>query len=531
MVVANDLSIDARVRRVAKTIAGAGPRVTVLGISPSKRREEFSLGEASAVLLPIDEILRSNTDKTPFLAKSDSRILSLQLQVASSGYFNHQRTVGAEIGWLQHEFWQHQSQRLAARRLVANERPTHLLGKVVRKIRLATHLLGGSVLRARFQWTEAFLRIRLKSRYFLFEQGQGQRLKRLATAIAEEEAQSNWRTIHPELHDYDAAFGPELDRLQPDVIHVHDVHLLGVAARSVGRAHIAGNPPKLIYDSHEFVPGLAKSSRHAAIGWASLEREYIHRADRIVTVSKPMAELIAREYGLSSIPDVVMNTPDSGIQTSVSVRKAAGVADSIPLVVYSGGITPERGVRTLVEAIGRLDRAHLVLVTERDRYTLELEELASAAGYLDRVHVLPYVPPDEVAAFLESATIGVSPISSAPLSHRVTLPNKIFEYMHARLPVVVSDCPATADLVRDHGIGEVFASGDTDDLTRTIDHVLRNLATYHASYDRQPELLDRYSWEAQRENLLRIYGEILGDGSLSKRRDELGVPPPTAKGY
>jgi glycosyltransferase involved in cell wall biosynthesis len=553
MLVANDVSVDARVQKSATTVASTSAEVTVLGISPSGKREHGSIGEAELVLLPVSVVLRNRpATRRSWRWLASDHDLKQEIRAERESFSGLQREIGARIGWLRRDYFENRSARalrVNERQLGSNslqvsgdKRTAPRNAWTAQRLNSYLHLQAGRVrqrlhrstqrrLDARFRRTERRLDRKLKR----LHGRTNSRIAKLKKVLVNGDLimrRPNWRWALPELHDLENSFGPELDDLDPDIIHVHDVHLLGIAVRAAGRSYIRGRVPKIIYDAHEYISGLGTYRRPTVAAFATLEADFIDRVDRIITVSEPLADLLKRDYQLPTKPDVVMNTPTVGHLSSQSLREISGVSESDILAVYSGGLDPRRGVHTLVEAVGRLQHVHLALVSNsQSDYAGRLQNIAERGGFADRLHFVPFVPSDQVAAFLKSATIGVSPISSVPLNHRVTLTNKVFEYMHARLPVVVSDCPATADLVRDHGIGEVFASGDTDDLTRTIDHVLRNLATYHASYDRQPELLDRYSWEAQRENLLRIYGEILGDGSLSKRRDELGVPPPTAKGY
>ena len=521
MLVANDLSIDTRVRKIASDVAEAGPQVTVLGISPTNERQELSLGRADVVLLPVGQILRESTHLDPSVPTAQTTVLEQKIRSDRESYFNRQRTVGAEIGEKRKVFYASRASRLTddARALESKKEAGgsgRLFGLQVRAGR-RKNSLRESYLHRTFQWKEDLIRRRLSLSYWLHQRRQSRLRRRLIRSQEQDVRQADWRTIHPELHDYEDAFGRELDRLTPDVIHAHDIHLLGVAARAVGRRHVSGNPPALIYDSHEFVPGLAKDSRRAVVGWASLEDEYIRRADRIITVAQPMAERIAAQYALPEVPEVVLNVPIPTNGPGATIRDVSRVPDEAPIVVYAGGVTPLRSVDTLARAMGQINEAHLVLVTGRDRYSEALEEICAEGGYGDRVHFLPYVDPEDVVGFLTSATVGVSPYSSVPESHRVTLTNKVFEYMHAGLPVVVSDCPATAELVTLHQIGEVFEAEDVDALAIVLKKVLADPYRYTKAYSDHPELLEsQYSWRAQRKVLLSVYEDILGEEAVNQ---------------
>ncbi|GIU92153.1 MAG: hypothetical protein KatS3mg011_1059 [Acidimicrobiia bacterium] len=552
MIVANDVSVDARVRKMAIDLAAAGLRVTVLGISRSGSREEYMLGDARLILLPVDSQVRvglhhyTHTGRRRFIARSPLGPRT-QLEV----FLNFQREVGARIGWLRRDYFEGRARRArllnlrdSSRRDRLNARRTELLHhnprdlawlplkarntlvfidsallRIIRASSIAWYRVREKGLEGAFRARERILNARLQRAYRRIQRARRWRDLRaqftqvLRGLIRKVLPPPNWRKVLLELHDYDAAFGPELDRLGPDVVHVHDVHLLGVAARSIGRAYITGSTPLLVYDAHEYVQGLARYSSTVRGAWYSLEREYIHRADSIITVSPQLADLLQRDHGLAKRPTVILNAPmveDS--QDTPSLRSMLDLADDIPLAVYSGGIDQARGVDTLVEALGYIPDLHLAIVCkEITNYVLELKMIATKGGYADRLHIAPFVQPHHVVPYLSAADVAIHPLSSGPINHEVALPNKLFEYIQARLPVVVSDCRAMAELVQRYGFGEVFRSGDSQSLARALEKVLTNIASYRAVYRDRPDILRELSWHVQREKLIAFYQDLLGD--------------------
>ena len=113
----------------------------------------------------------------------------------------------------------------------------------------------------------------------------------------------------------------------------------------------------------------------------------------------------------------------------------------------------------------------------------------------DRVHFRGYVHYADLPAFLETADIGVYPLQTGPVNHEISLPNKFFEYSHARLPLVVSNVATMAAEVRRLGNGEVFTSGDAESLAAAIGRCWPT-DQYRRAY-RDPALLSEYSWERQ----------------------------------
>src|SRR6185369_17238511 len=184
-----------------------------------------------------------------------------------------------------------------------------------------------------------------------------------------------------------------------------------------------------------------------------------------------------REHKLDHEPTVIMNTPNpADVSVEVSdIRSQIGLASEVPLLVYSGGVTRARGIHTAVQALVDLPDVHLAVVCVPGVATdavRELEAQAARLGVQDRLHCLDPVKPDEVVAFLRTADVGLIPILRYP-SHEMALPNKLFEYAFAGLPVVVSDMPSMKEFVERTRIGEVFTAEDTKGLAAKVRTVLR----------------------------------------------------------
>jgi hypothetical protein len=134
----------------------------------------------------------------------------------------------------------------------------------------------------------------------------------------------------------------------------------------------------------------------------------------------------------------------------------------------------------------------------------ELLERAAAHGAADRIHPLPPVNQDELLHYLSGADVAVHPMPGGSPNHDQALPNKLFEYLHAGVPLVVADAKLMAEFVRGNGVGEVFRSGDADGLAAAVRRVLA------PGYPRasRAELAARHSWQAQEELIARLYSRF-----------------------
>ena len=320
-------------------------------------------------------------------------------------------------------------------------------------------------------------------------------------------AAGQWRRSLPATRYFRRAWIPALAAVEPDVVHVHDVHPLAAA---VEYAAGAGRPVRVVYDAHEYVPGLAVGgarTQRVVDGWAALEREYIGRADRVITVAPGIADVLRETYALRELPSVVYNAPVAGdFAAPRSLRDEAGVGPDVPLAVYSGALSAARGVQTAVAALGELADLHLAVVTVPfpHPFAAQLRDTAEQVGAVERLHLVPPVPSITVPSYLSTADVAVSPILPISASYDMALPNKLFEFLHAGLPIVVSDCKAMAAFVSEHGVGRSFRAGDAADLASVLRAVLADPPRPDTSALRR-----KFSWQAQEPRLVAAYSDLV----------------------
>jgi glycosyltransferase involved in cell wall biosynthesis len=150
-----------------------------------------------------------------------------------------------------------------------------------------------------------------------------------------------------------------------------------------------------------------------------------------------------------------------------------------------------------------------VIVTLGNSVVVDLLKRADRLGVAERVHTAPYVSPDLVPLYFESATIGVTSLLRAP-NHDIAVTNKFCEYIAAGLPIVTSDTPAQADLVRRLELGAVYTAGDPASLADAVRDVLQRRRDLTARIAGDADLRNRFSWRAQAETVRKIYDELLG---------------------
>ena len=501
MLVDNGVHGDSRVQKAARSAAENGWEVILVGIFKGAAAEEtWRIGDAEVRLIRVPRRIPHPITYRRALLR---RPLAYRPGPAGKRKMQQLRAWRDDLNFRLSE--------LKVARREGGPRWAELAGKA----RLAPPYF---VNKAAFQWVK--FRNRELSRLQDRQQDPNSTLDRLALRFWQTTyGDRAWRRLDPELWDFELAFASVVDELQPDLIHAHDFRMLGVGARAAMRARAGGRDVKLVWDAHEFVPGII--GRPKNLRWLPAQiayvREHAPYADAVITVSSTLADLLRETHDLPEQPAVVLNAPPGELtpeQRAVPVpdiRALCGVGPTTPLLVYCGGINPSRGVDIMIRGLTRMPDAHVALVSVHPNGKVpimdELEELAAELGVADRVHLLPYVPHWQVSSFVAPADLGVIPIHHKP-NHELALITKFFEYAHGRLPMVVSDVKTMAEATRATGQGEVFTAEDLDDYLRAVKAVLDDPQRYRAAYER-PGVLDQWTWEAQARVMDEVYSRLL----------------------
>jgi len=154
--------------------------------------------------------------------------------------------------------------------------------------------------------------------------------------------------------------------------------------------------------------------------------------------------------------------------------------------------------------------AHLVFLGDEGEpgYGAELARLAASSGLDGRVHFAPSVPLEELLAQTAEADVGVSLLEDVCENHRLALPNKVFEYVSAGVPVVASDLPELRRLVEGRGIGWTADPAQPGQIADAIRTALRCKEDPEVQA-RVREAAGRLRWEIEKERLLDVYARLV----------------------
>ncbi len=237
--------------------------------------------------------------------------------------------------------------------------------------------------------------------------------------------------------------------VRPRVVAGMDLFALA-SARDIARR----NAVPLIYDMRELYFALGplggKGLRQQLLSWH--ERRMLAEVDRVIVSGELDADLAQERFHLARRPFVLLNAPPYRDVVTSDLRQRCGVVDDKPLAIYQGVVHHGRGLLPTFRAMQRMPELHLAVVGDGPAES-ELRQAAAELGVQQRVHWLGSVPYDRLHALTCGADVGVCLIEPLSLSYEYALPNKLFEYMMARIPSLVTDLPALRALLDQHPVG------------------------------------------------------------------------------
>jgi glycosyltransferase involved in cell wall biosynthesis len=261
----------------------------------------------------------------------------------------------------------------------------------------------------------------------------------------------------------------------------------------------------LVFDSHEFfteAEGLSGRPIQRGV-WLIIERLIMPGCRSVITVNDGIADALAERYPRAKFgrPFVVRNMPvqrAAAPATDRSLWARYGVDASRPIALMQGAFMDrDRGAKAAVQALDALPEITLVLIGAGQEFDWATEQQARFAGRLVCISKLPF---DELVQLTASADVGLTLDLAIHGNFYMSLPNKLFDYIHAGLPVVATDLPEVRRVIVAHDVGQITPSTSPQDIADAIRSVL---TTDRESWRRRCKVAaEQLHWDADSPHIL-----------------------------
>lgn len=225
---------------------------------------------------------------------------------------------------------------------------------------------------------------------------------------------------------------------------------------------------KLVFDAHELFPEVPELANRLKVKrfWEKLEDSVFPKLTHSYTVCKSIADYYSNKYGIDM--KVVRNVPY--FYSSKSPEIKLNYPDK-KIILYQGALNAGRGLEWMLEAMPFIENAMLVIIGDGD-IRAELEMLTTKLKIENKVVFLGKISGETLHEYTPSAAIGLCLLEEKGLSYYYALPNRIFDYIQANVPVLATRFPEIANIVETYKTGFLVDHYEPNYLARVINDML-----------------------------------------------------------
>jgi len=263
---------------------------------------------------------------------------------------------------------------------------------------------------------------------------------------------------------------------------------------------------ELVYDTHEYFTGVPELVKRPLIRkiWKFIESSIFPKLKNVYTVNDSIADLYEKDYG--NRPLVMRNIPLKALPVDQSkTREELGLPiDKFILILQGSGINIDRGAEEAVLMMKYLSNCLLVILGSGD-VLKELMKMSIDEGIQDKVLFFPRMPYHEMMQYTQVADLGLTLDKDTNINYRFSLPNKLFDYIHAGIPVLCSNLPEVKSIVNSYDIGIVALNHNPEYLADEVNALRKDkhrLEHFRANCIIAQSIL---SWEHEAQALQGVY--------------------------
>lgn len=300
-------------------------------------------------------------------------------------------------------------------------------------------------------------------------------------------------------------FESVLRNVKSTVYHASDLYTLPAMHRAASR-----HQAHLVFDSRELYTHLPAAIRRPWVGvtWKAIQHLYIRRADCVYTVSESIAQHLQKYFRLNTV-HLMRNVPrPQSLVPKNSLRKHLDLPSDTKIVLHQGSLQQHRGGTAMVEAMRHTDDAVLVFMGGGPLKP-EIQRRVNESKLDSKIRFMDPVPPDQLLSFTASADLGLTFLEDCCLNHRYALPNKLFEYLAAGIPVIASNLPEIAQVLERFDVGCVVPSGDAKALGNALNHAIKNPELRQKWSQNTSHVQEFFNFATESEHFITPYRRLL----------------------
>jgi len=271
---------------------------------------------------------------------------------------------------------------------------------------------------------------------------------------------------------------------------------------------------RLVYDSHEYFTGVPELRGRPFVKWiwTMIERSIFPDIEYVITVSDSIADIYNAGYGLK--PLVIRNMSPSSESLIPMTREEMGIETGhLLLIMQGGGINTDKGGEELIDAVSLTQNVSLIVAGSGDVVPL-LKERVIHLGLSERIKFFPKMPWSDLMRLTKSADAGLSLEKDTNINYRYSLPNKLFDYISAGIPVITGNLPEIRKIIESYDCGLIIPGITSDEISKAIIALRDNPELRKRLKQNSANAFIELNWKNEQEKVISLYRRILKDQGL-----------------
>ena len=265
---------------------------------------------------------------------------------------------------------------------------------------------------------------------------------------------------------------------------------------------------KLVYDSHELFTEVPELINRPFVQkfWLTIEKHIFPKLKNCYTVNAEIAQIYSSKY---HIPVKVVRNLAPKYQKKINLETFAQKIKGTKkmLILQGAGINVDRGAEELIEAMQYLQNCVLYIIGSGDVIEI-LKGKIEVFNLEKKVFMLPKMPYLELMKYTQIADLGISLDKNTNLNYELSLPNKIFDYIQAGIPLLVSNRKIIKEIVLNNNIGKVIDTHNPKEIATAISKVFEDQQQYDSWCQNLVKVAKDYNWETESEQLKNIFNNL-----------------------
>lgn len=266
---------------------------------------------------------------------------------------------------------------------------------------------------------------------------------------------------------------------------------------------------ELVYDSHEYFTGVPELEGRTFVRntWKRIERWIFPKIKDIITVNESIAKLYKNEYGKELT--VVRNIPAKQTLQFPKTRKELEIEENKAMILLQGsGINIDRGAEEAVLAMEYIKDAILYIIGDGDVIDI-LKSMVKEKQLEQKVVFIPKQPMEKLMQYTVHADIGLTLDKDTNINYRYSLPNKLFDYIQAGVPVLASPLIEVEKIMKQYCVGELIEKHDPQHIADRLNQMLSDKVKLANLKENCNIASKKLNWDTEEIKLINVFKKYL----------------------